>query len=173
MSDRLLRGPKVQSGSRSGLEWGLRLVLAPALVVLLVASMGAVTSNSARVNNLSQQMMCVCGCNELLANCNHVTCPDSPVMMAQIRADVAKGMTNHQIFEAFEAQYGATVLAAPMLTRFNVVAWVMPPLILIVGLFGVGVLVRKWRLRSASIPPPAEVEHFDQLRDRIRKETDL
>lgn len=150
----------------------LTLILTPVLAVLVVASMGAVTSNPARVSNLSQQMMCVCGCNEILGNCNHDSCPDSPVMIGQIRSDVAKGLSNHQIFEDFEAQYGATVLASPMLSRFNVVAWVMPPLVLILGLFGVGVLVRRWRLRSAAVPPTSKVEEFDQLRDRIRKETD-
>lgn len=151
----------------------LQFAVAPAVVAVMLLSMGASISNAGRVSNLSQQMMCVCGCNEILGNCNHEGCPDSPVMLQELHTDVAKGMSDKAIFEAFQAEYGATVLASPMLSRFNVVAWVMPPALLVLGLFGVIALVRKWRLRSAPVPAPANVQHFDQLRDRIRKETDL
>lgn len=150
----------------------MQFLVAPAIAAVMMISMGASTDAS-RVSNLSQQLMCVCGCNEILGNCNHESCPDSPVMLAELRKDVAKGMSDQAVFKAFQAEYGATVLAAPMLTRFNVVAWVMPPLLLVLGIFGVMALVRKWRLRSAPVPAPASVQHFDQLRDRIRKETDL
>lgn len=150
----------------------LQFAVAPAVAALMMLSMGA-SSNASRVSNLSQQLMCVCGCNEILGNCNHESCPASPVMLAELRKDVASGMSDRAIFQAFQAEYGATVLAAPMLSRFNVVAWVMPPLLLLLGIAGVMVLVRKWRLRSAPVPAPAKVQHFDELRNRIRKETDL
>jgi cytochrome c-type biogenesis protein CcmH len=150
----------------------LQFMVAPAIAAAMMLSMGA-SNNAGRVSNLSQQLMCVCGCNEILGNCNHESCPDSPVMLGELRKDVAKGMSDRATFEAFQAEYGATVLAAPMLTRFNIVAWVMPPLLLVLGLIGVLMLVRKWRLRSAPVPAPARLQHFDQLRDRIRKETDV
>ena len=150
----------------------LRFAIAPAVAAVMVLSMGA-ANNASRVSSLSQQLMCVCGCNEILGNCNHESCPDSPTMLAELRTDVAKGMSDHAIFEAFQAEYGATVLASPMLTRFNIVAWVMPPALLLLGIFGVVALVRKWRLRAATVPAPASVQGFDELRNRIRKETDL
>jgi cytochrome c-type biogenesis protein CcmH/NrfF len=150
----------------------LPFLVVPAMAAVMMLSMGA-SNDAARVSNLSQQLMCVCGCNEILGNCNHESCPDSPVMLAELRKDVGNGMNDRAIFQAFQAEYGATVLAAPMLTRFNVVAWVMPPLLLVLGIFGVMVLVRKWRLRSAPVPAPVNVQQFDELRDRIRKETDL
>jgi len=149
-----------------------QFAIAPAIAVALMLSMGASNPN-VRYHRISHELMCVCGCNEILAECNHESCPDSPVELAELKADLAKGMTDHQVFAAFQAEYGPTVLAAPMLTRFNMVAWIVPPLLLLLGLFGVMGLVRKWRLRAAAVPAAANVQNFDQLRSRIRKETDL
>ncbi|MGC8548689.1 MAG: cytochrome c-type biogenesis protein CcmH [Acidobacteriaceae bacterium] len=149
-----------------------QFAVAPTIAIALMLSMGASNPN-ARYERLGHEMMCVCGCNEILMECNHDSCPDSPVELAELKADLAKGMTDHQVFAAFQAEYGPTVLAAPMLTRFNMVAWIVPPLLLVLGLFGVMGLVRKWRLRAATVPAAANVQDFDQLRSRIRKETDL
>lgn len=149
-----------------------QFAVAPTIAIALMLSMGASNPN-VRYHRISHELMCVCGCNEILAECNHDSCPDSPVELAELKADLAKGMTNHQIFAAFQAEYGPTVLAAPMLTRFNMVAWIVPPLLLLLGIFGVMGLVRKWRLRAAAVPAAANVQDFDQLRSRIRKETDL
>lgn len=156
-------------------QWMTRLmqfVVAPAIAIALMLSMGA-SNPDVRYQRVGHELMCVCGCNEILAECNHDSCPDSPVELAELRADIGKGMTNHATFAAFQAEYGPTVLAAPMLTRFNIVAWVVPPALLLIGIFGVMGLVRKWRLRSASVPPAADVQGFEELRSRIRKETDL
>ncbi len=150
----------------------MQFAVAPTIAIALLLSMGA-TSPNVRYHRIGHELMCVCGCNEILAECNHDSCPDSPVELAELKADLAKGMTDHQIFAAFQAEYGATVLAAPMLTRFNMVAWIVPPLLLVLGIVGVMGLVRKWRLRAAAVPAAANVEHFDHLRSRIRKETEL
>lgn len=149
-----------------------QFAVAPTIAIALMLSMGA-SNPTVRYQGISHQLMCVCGCNEILAECNHDSCPDSPVELAELKADIGKGMSDHAIFAAFQAEYGPTVLAAPMLTRFNMVAWIVPPLLLLMGIFGVMGLVRKWRLRAAPVPAEANVEDFDQLRSRIRKETDL
>lgn len=156
-------------------KWIERLTqfaIAPTIAVTLLLSMGA-TNPHVRYQQIGHELMCVCGCNEILAECNHDSCPDSPVELSELQSDIAKGMTNHQIFAAFQTEYGPTVLAAPMLTRFNMVAWIVPPLLLILGILGVMGLVRKWRLRAASVPSHAKVKDFDRLRTKIRKETDL
>lgn len=148
-----------------------QFAIAPAVALALMLSMGASNPN-ARYQNLSHKLMCVCGCHELLGNCDNATCPDSPVELAQLKADIAKGMSNHAIYAAFQAEYGPTVLAAPMLTRFNMVAWIVPPALLLIGILGVMGLVRKWRLKAAAVPTAANVQGFEDLRSRIRKETD-
>ena len=145
-------------------------VLAGALVVVL--AVGA-ASPAVRYNDLGHKMMCVCGCNQILIECNHLGCPDSERMLGELRTAVASGSGDDAILTAFQDKYGPTVLAAPMLTRFNVVAWIVPPAVLILGIAGTVVLVRKWRQRAAAIAPVPAASDFPAMRERIRRETEL
>src|ERR1700761_7937324 len=89
-------------------------VLASALAVCLltVLAMGA-ADTSARYNDVGHKMICMCGCNYVLLECNHVNCPTSGPMDEELSADLAGGMGDTAILHAFEDKYGPTVLAAP------------------------------------------------------------
>jgi cytochrome c-type biogenesis protein CcmH len=94
-------------------------------------------------------------------------------MLAELQTDVDRGDSDTTILRAFQAKYGATALAAPMFTRFNQVAWLVPPLVLLLGMGLTVVLVRKWRLHTVEMPAVSETAGFMQIRDQIRKETEL
>lgn len=149
-------------------------VVASLLAVCLVAflAMGA-ADNSARYEDLGHKMMCTCGCGQVLIECNHLGCPDSPGLLADLRADLAQGMGDRAILMAFQDKYGPTVLAAPMFTKFNMVAWIMPPLLLLLGIFGTVVLIRRWRQRVALQPAVERGPAFQEMREKIRRETQL
>jgi cytochrome c-type biogenesis protein CcmH/NrfF len=143
-----------------------------ATAVVAVLTMGS-ASTAVRYNDLGHKMMCVCGCNQILIECNHLGCPDSDRMLNELRASIASGSSDDAILTAFQDKYGPTVLAAPMLTRFNIVAWIVPPAVLILGIAATVVLVRRWRLRAAAIPPAPRATDFPAVRERIRRETQL
>jgi cytochrome c-type biogenesis protein CcmH/NrfF len=143
-----------------------------AVAFVAVFTMGA-ASPAVRYNDLGHKMMCVCGCNQILIECNHLGCPDSDRMLGELRTAVASGSNDDAILTAFQDKYGPTVLAAPMLTKFNVVAWIVPPAVLILGIAGTVVLVRKWRRRAAAVAPVAPAPDFLGMRERIRRETEL
>lgn len=149
-----------------------RFAILPLVIALSVVTLGSVDTE-ARYQDLGHKMMCICGCSEILIECNHIGCPDSDRMLGELRAAIANGDSTNAILTAFQDKYGPTVLAAPMLTKFNIVAWVVPPALLIFGLAGTWLLVRKWRLRSASMPVVEESPFSDDLRERIRKETEV
>lgn len=142
------------------------------VAVVAILTMGAATP-AVRYNDLGHKMMCVCGCNQILIECNHLGCPDSDRMLGELRTAVASGSGDDAILTAFQEKYGPTVLAAPMLTKFNVVAWIVPPAVLLLGIFGTVVLVRRWRQRAASIAPVPGAADFPAMRERIRRETEL
>lgn len=148
--------------------------VASLLAVCLMAflAMGA-ADNSARYQDLGHKMMCVCGCEQVLIECNHVGCPDSDQMLAELRTDLAQGMGDRAILLAFQDKYGPTALAAPMFTKFNMVAWIMPPLLLLLGIFGTVVLIRRWRQRVALQPTVERGPAFQEMREKIRRETQL
>lgn len=149
-----------------------RYLILPLVVVISVMTLGA-ADTEARYQDLGHKFMCICGCSEILIECNHVGCPDSDRMLAELRAAINHGDSNNAVLTAFQDKYGPTALAAPMLTKFNIVAWVVPPALLVFGLFGTWVLVKRWRMRSAAMPAVEEAPLSDELRDRIRKETEL
>jgi cytochrome c-type biogenesis protein CcmH/NrfF len=144
-----------------------------ALVCILVAVTAGATDATARFEKDSHEMMCGCSCNQLLGECNHVGCPDSPGMLNELSASIAKGESDDQIFHQFQDEYGPVVLASPMFTRFNKVAWIVPPVVLFLGIGCVFLVVRNWKMRTVPMPAPPDTPGFAASRDRIRRETQL
>ena len=144
-----------------------------ALLCILIAVTAGATDSSARFNKDSHELMCGCGCSQLLGECNHVGCPVSPVMLSQLSASIARGDSDDAIFHLFQDQYGPVILASPMFTRFNHFAWVMPPLVLFLGIGCTLLIVRNWKLRTVATPAEPNTPGFAATRDRIRRETQL
>ena len=148
------------------------------LAVAVCFSMGA-TNASSRVVSLDHQLMCTCGCSELLGECNHVGCTESTEELALLRGDIAAGMTDNQIFNDFSNKYGQTVLAAPKTRGFDLVAWIAPFAVFAAALFGTILLIRRWgglgleRAQRAAAPDfNALPDEERERRERIRRETD-
>lgn len=153
----------------------LKLVEAAVLAVAVYFSVAA-AGPSGRLYDLDHRLMCTCGCAEILGECNHVGCPNSSQELAELRADIATGMTDQQIFDAFTAKYGATVLAAPTAHGFDLVAWIAPFAVFAAALLGTILLVRRWSVgRTAGGAPaldPAAQDPADRARiEKIRRET--
>ena len=151
------------------------------LVQLLCVGLAVIVSvgagdPTAHFDRLSHQIMCGCSCNQLLGECNHVGCPDSPGMRDKLMSEVTRGENDRAILVDFQNDYGPAVLAAPRFTAFNHVAWIMPPLVLALGLALVAFTVRRWRLQPASIPAPPQdysKSECDAVRHRIRRDTEI
>ncbi len=152
----------------------LRRWIGACLVCLLtVVMLGA--DPSSRFNKLGHQMMCACGCGQILLECNHVGCPDSDRMIGELRAQISGGGSDAAVLSWFETKYGATILAAPIRGGFDNVAWIAPMAVFLFATVGVGFLIRMWVTRSRQQMPviaagPAVGD--DALRERIRRETE-
>ena len=59
------------------------------IAVLAIAFMGA--DVDARFNKLGHQLMCMCGCNQVLLECNHVGCSYSERMRGELTASLERG----------------------------------------------------------------------------------
>ncbi len=146
---------------------------------------------SARFDRLGHQLMCTCGCGEILLECNHVGCPNSGPMITELHnlvggtgagsgggAIVAASISNKSVLDWFAAKYGPIVLAAPIRGGFDLVAWIMPFAVLALGIAALFYFARLWKQRHAqaalaahpglSAMPSARA---DTMRDRIRRET--
>jgi len=94
------------------------------IAVLAIAFMGA--DVDARFNKLGHQLMCMCGCNQVLLECNHVGCAYSERMRNELTASLEHGDNDSLALQSFVQKYGNTVLSAPTSSGFNIVAWIMP-----------------------------------------------
>ena len=156
--------------SRLRFRFWIKAIQAGALAVVVCFSVGA-TDASARYNYLNHQLMCSCGCGQVLGECNHVGCPDSPVQLAELRTAMDAGRTDQQILSDFAAKYGETVLAAPTTHGFDLVAWIAPGAVFLAALLGTILLVRHWSVGRKDAAEAARTPEMDALRDRIRRET--
>ena len=147
--------------------------------ILAVVMLGADQSSdpSARYGRLGHNMMCVCGCGQILLECNHVGCPDSKRMIGELQEQLSGpngSGPDSLILNWFVNKYGAMVLAAPIRGGFDNVAWIVPITIFILAIFGTALIVRMWsqRKRHALAGAATPLGADDAMRDRIRRETE-
>ncbi len=76
-------------------------------------------------------------------------------MRAVVREKLAEGMTRGEVLQFFVDRYGESVLAAPPKEGFNLIAWVVPIVAVLLGVVAVALVVRAMR---TSAPPPARAE---------------
>ena len=163
----------------SPIFWARTLQIALLCVVTFVM-LGA---GKSRYDRLGHELMCSCGCAQILLECNHVGCPDSARMIGELHAQLDSGNSDTQVLQWFEAKYGATILAAPIRGGFDNAAWIVPAAIFILATLGTFGIVWLWKRRSLALAGtaglggdlavPGDLNPQDAaLRDRIRRETE-
>ena len=136
------------------------------IVILLLALLPAfpVRANNATVSDISGQLICQCGCVSVLINCTHAECMVRDTMTTSIEHKSAQGQSREQIIQSFVAQYGEQVLAEPPKRGFNLVAWVLPFVVILGGGVVIYMAAKAWVRRSKSSQASAvdEVEGNDE-----------
>ena len=143
---------------------------AGALAIAVCFSMGA-TNAGTRYTKMNHQLMCTCGCAQILGECNHVGCPNSSGELDELRTGIANNESDQEIFDSFVVKYGAVVLAAPTTHGFDLVAWIAPFAVFGAALLGTILLVRRWSAdktlvaaNDAAAMDPEERERREQIR---------
>ncbi len=153
-----------------------RLVQVLLLSAAVFALLGA-GDPASRFNEIGHQMMCICGCNQILLECNHVGCPASDGMRNELMASVTRGDSDSLVEQGFVQKYGPTVLAAPSNRGFNRAAYIVPPVLLVLGFGLILMVIRSWKNRPAPAIAdgltPARGAELEQFRDQAGKDTDL
>jgi len=122
-----------------------------------------------RYEKLGHALVCQCGCGQILAECNHVGCPVSPVMLDELHKQIATGLPDTGVLNFFIGKYGPIALASPSRGGFDTVAWVVPFAILLLGILLVTYLLKRRRPQFLPAAPPAPIS--DELREKIRRDT--
>jgi len=130
------------------------LMAVAALPLMVAPASGQQLSD--RAKQVGHKFMCMCGCSQVLTECNHVGCSVSASMLKELNQSLATGGTEESITQAFLQEFGTQVYAEPPKSGFSLVAWVMPTFYLVVGALVVIFVISRWRKRPA-IEPAARV----------------
>jgi len=159
-----------------------RVVLATALLCALAAAplviVPARAQQSDRAKQIGGKFLCMCGCSQVLTQCNHVGCTTSTAMLKQIDDALAKGGTEDSVTQAFLQEYGTTVYAEPPKSGFSAIAWAMPTVYLLVGTILVVLIIAKWRKPSDAVAGDAHAgrqpspEALERARAQAARETE-
>ena len=147
------------------------------LAAVIVLFVGADTNQT--FETLGHKMMCQCGCNQVLLECNHVGCTVSEKMRNELQISLTKNPDDSDdlILQGFVQKYGPVVLAAPTATGFDRVAWIVPYLALVLGFGLVVLIVKKWAARrqplAVGTAASMSTEQLDEFRRRARQETEV
>ncbi len=125
----------------------IRRVLLVVLVVLLAAPGAAL---GLTVNDVAKQVRCPT-CNTPL---NVSSAPVAQDMKAYIARRIELDWSEERIIDGLVDEFGPQVLATPPKSGFDLIAWLVPALVVALGLAAIPVITRAWARRAPSAPAP-------------------
>ncbi len=136
------------------------------------------TPSDDQVNAIARQLYCPVCENTPLDVCPTAACAQWREL---IRQKLEAGWGEQQIKDYFVAQYGARVLGAPPAKGINWLAYLVPPVIILAGVYVLFRAFSSWKRPrlafenqpQASLPPAAkdavQDEYIKKMEDEIRK----
>jgi len=136
-------------------------------LLVLTVFLPATAQQTDRAKAVGHRLFCMCGCKQILVECNHVGCPMSAGMLKKLDAEIASGKSDDLILQSFVQEFGAEVVAEPPAKGFNWLAWIMPFAALGLGLMLVRAVINRWNRPIPALPvgpslPPDVLERIRQ-----------
>jgi cytochrome c-type biogenesis protein CcmH len=149
----------------------LCLLLSPLVAAAPLAQ--AAAHAQASFIDIENDVMCV-ACHEPLALAQS---PEAFSERSYIRQLIFQGLDKTQIEKQLVAQYGAAVLGKPPARGFNLLIYILPPAILVIGLGTLAITLPRWRRRSrlggssaTGTPPPLDPEDARRLEEDLARQ---
>ena len=104
----------------------------------------------AGVDQVSQEIMCQCGCTMVLNTCE---CGTAEQMRGEIKTMLGEGKSPAQVVSFYVGKYGDKVLSAPAKQGFNWSAYITPFVGILAAGGGITLVLRQWVFRSRKLIP--------------------
>ena len=158
------------------LPWILTLLLVlSTLTVATVIAQGS-TPTDDEVNAIAKQLYCPVCENTPLDVCPTQACKE---WREEIRSMLADGKSEAEIKQHFVEYYGARVLSEPPRTGFNWLVYVVPPMVIVAGVFVLFRAFRAWSQPTTSetgavtdeedAPPVPDDEYIARMEEELKK----
>lgn len=175
------RAVKKQTPTRRRANLGVSLVAVVMRLILLLGSLASLLfvdpvfaqsgePTDDQVNAIARQLYCpVCESTPL------DVCPTQACAQwrATIKEKLAAGWSEQKIKDYFVEQYGERVLAQPSARGLNVFIWILPPIVLLGGVFFLVQYLRRVRRPAPAAPPaqtsPGDDGYMKQLEKELEK----
>ena len=167
--------PKLKLNSRIWIIYGAIFLLASASLWIPITH----AQQTDHAKKVGMGLMCVCGCGQVLVQCNHINCPSAAPMLKELDAHITSGESDELVVQDFIKEYGVEVLSSPPNTGFNRVAWLLPSFAFALGLGLVALVIYQWRKRPmmAAAAPQSSQMHISadalaRAREKVERETE-
>lgn len=149
------------------------LIVLTGLVTATVIAQGSTPTDN-EVNAIAKDLFCPVCENTPLDVCPTDACKE---WREEIRAMLADGKTEAEIKQHFVDYYGARVLSEPPRTGLNWLLYVLPPLIIVAGVFVLFRALRAWSQASETVAivdeedelPPSDDEYIARMEEELKK----
>ena len=143
-------------------------LLLPAHALATSATPGTPPQAQANLPDIEDQVMCpVCG-----TALNLSFSPQADRERAFIRHEIAQGKTEDEIIDDLVAQYGTAVLAEPPKSGFDLTAWLVPGIAIIIAAIAIAFGLRRWRHAGRKLEEKAATNGNEPLDDAERERLD-
>ena len=157
----------------------LRRLIAPLLALVLFAVLPLLAQQQAdRVKEIGGKFQCMCGCSQVLTQCNHVGCTVSTSMLKELGTFmVSRGDSEDKITQTSSSRNSAPRSTPNSEVRLHLVAWLMPVFYFLIGAAIVVFFIMKWRNKPApAAVAPAGVhispEAYERARSQASRDTE-
>jgi cytochrome c-type biogenesis protein CcmH len=153
-----------------------------ALLFPVVAGARQAQAQTGRGQRIGGKFMCMCGCNQVLTQCNHVGCTVSTGMLKEVDDAVTRGDSDDVITQSLVQEFGTKVYAEPPKSGLSLVAWMLPSIYLVLGTVVVIFVISRWRARvhggltpagaGGGAHPGISSAELERARQRVARETE-
>jgi cytochrome c-type biogenesis protein CcmH len=123
---------------------------------------------------IQNELACYCGCGMTIQGClGGMVCSESKTVSKEVATHLQNGKSKPVVLQAMVAQYGERILAAPTKEGFNLTAWILPFVALVVGGFVVAKVISGWKkapTQPAAAPMQEQKASADPYQERFERE---
>ena len=126
---------------------------------------------------IQNALACYCGCGMTIQGClGGMICSESKTVSKEVATLLQSGKSKPVVIQAMVAQYGERILAAPTKEGFNLTAWILPFVALVVGGLIVAKVISSWKQQTPQTPSSSPVAAkgektaADPYQDRFERE---
>ena len=141
------------------------------VVVALSLAQNASEMATPEIRRVGDKLACLCrSCNNSVATCQMIGCGYTNPARAKIAKRQAEGASDQQIVAEFVSERGTQALVVPPTEGVFLTAWLMPFVMIAIGLAVIWWFIKRYRRPAAAGAPMIETDALDRYQEQIEKD---